>query len=147
MDVTRVNGKVVGQGRVPAAMSLHFTSNATFDIGTDLDSPVSLDYYDQAPFAFNGTIGTPRLLSLSVLASGFLATASFPVLAGLLDPEEKAAKSAAAKSTVGVGGRCSAGDAKDSAKRTAGIEDKGPLEKKGKDDSGPAKSAVKKAAD
>ena len=59
MDVTlRVNGEVVGQGRVPAAMSLHFTSNATFDIGTDLDSPVSLDYYDQAPFAFNGTIGT-----------------------------------------------------------------------------------------
>ena len=39
MDVTlRVNGEEVGQGRVPAAMSLHFTSNATFDIGTDLDS-------------------------------------------------------------------------------------------------------------
>ncbi len=92
-----------------------------------------------------------KLLSLSVLASGFLATASFPVLAGPLDPDctpEKAAKSAAAKSTVGVGGRCSAGEAaKDSAKRTAGIEDKGPLEKKGKDDSGPSKSAVKKAVD
>ncbi|MBK7675753.1 MAG: hypothetical protein IPJ27_13890 [Candidatus Accumulibacter sp.] len=92
-----------------------------------------------------------KLLSLSVLASGFLATASSPVLAGPLDPDctpEKAAKSAAAKSTVGVGGRCSAGEAaKDSAKRTAGIEDKGPLEKKGKDDSGPAKSAVKKAVD
>ena len=58
MDVTlKVNGEEVAQGRVPAAMSLHFTSNATFDIGTDLDSPVSLDYYDQAPFAFNGTIG------------------------------------------------------------------------------------------
>jgi arylsulfatase len=51
----------VGQGRVPAAMSLHFTSNATFDIGTDLDSPVSLDYFDQAPFAFNGTIGTTKI--------------------------------------------------------------------------------------
>jgi hypothetical protein len=62
MDVTlRVNGEVVGQGRVPAAMSLHFTSNATFDIGTDLDSPVSLDYYDQAPFTFNGTIGTTKI--------------------------------------------------------------------------------------
>ena len=58
MDITlKVNGDVVGQGRVPAAMSLHFGSNATFDIGTDLDSPVSLDYFDQAPFAFNGTIG------------------------------------------------------------------------------------------
>ena len=62
MDVTlRVNGEVVGQGRVPAAMSLHFTSNATFDIGTDLDSPVSLDYFDQAPFAFNGTIGATTI--------------------------------------------------------------------------------------
>ena len=58
MDVAlKVNGKEVAQGQVPAAMSLHFTSNATFDIGTDLDSPVSLDYFDQAPFAFNGTIG------------------------------------------------------------------------------------------
>ena len=62
MDVTlKVDGKVVAQGRVPAAMSLHFTSNATFDIGTDLDSPVSLDYYDQAPFAFNGRIGTTKI--------------------------------------------------------------------------------------
>jgi hypothetical protein len=92
-----------------------------------------------------------KLLSLSVLAAGLLATASFSALAGPLDPDctpEKAAKSAAAKSTVGVGGRCSAGEAaKDSAKRTAGVEDKGPLEKKGKDDSGPAKGAVKKAVD
>ena len=57
MQVTlRVNGKKVASGKVPAAMSLHFTSNATFDIGTDKDSPVSLDYYDKAPFTFNGTI-------------------------------------------------------------------------------------------
>ena len=63
MDVTlKVNGEVVAQGQVPAAMSLHFTSNATFDIGTDLDSPVSLDYFDQAPFAFNGTIGTTKIV-------------------------------------------------------------------------------------
>ncbi len=65
MDITlRVNGVVVGQGHVPAAMSLHFTSNATFDIGTDLDSPVSLDYYDQAPFAFNGLIGPTKIVYL-----------------------------------------------------------------------------------
>jgi arylsulfatase A-like enzyme len=62
MDITlRVNGEVVGQGRVPAAMSLHFTSNATFDIGADLDSPVALDYYDKAPFAFNGKIGKTEI--------------------------------------------------------------------------------------
>jgi arylsulfatase A-like enzyme len=51
MDVTlKVNGTAVAQGQVPAAMSLHFTSNATFDIGTDLDSPVSLDYFDWAVY-------------------------------------------------------------------------------------------------
>ena len=62
MDVSlKVNGREVAQGQVPAAMSLHFTSNATFDIGTDLDSPVSLDYFDQAPFAFNGTIGATTI--------------------------------------------------------------------------------------
>ena len=62
--ILRVNGEEVGQGRVPAAMSLHFTSNATFDLGTDLDSPVSLDYFDQAPFAFNGTMGTTKITYL-----------------------------------------------------------------------------------
>ena len=54
--------------------------------------------------------------------------------AGPLDPDctpEKAAKSAAAKSTVGVGGRCDAKEAaKDSGKKAVGVEDKGPLEKK-----------------
>ena len=58
MDITiKVNDKVVGQGQVPTAISLHFTTNESFDIGSDTSSPVSLDYYDQAPFAFNGRIG------------------------------------------------------------------------------------------
>ncbi len=62
IDVTlRVDGKEVGTGRVPNGMSLHFTSNATFDIGTDRDSPVSLDYFDEAPFSFNGTIGQTHI--------------------------------------------------------------------------------------
>jgi arylsulfatase len=65
MDITlRVDGNVVGQGTVPAAMSLHFTSNATFDIGIDLDSPVALDYYDRAPFPFNGAIGKTTIAYL-----------------------------------------------------------------------------------
>jgi arylsulfatase len=65
MDVTlKVNGTAVAQGQVPAAMSLHFTSNATLDIGSDEDSPVSLDYFDEAPFAFNGTIGTTKIAYL-----------------------------------------------------------------------------------
>jgi hypothetical protein len=66
MDITlRVNGEVVGHGLVPAAMSLHFTSNATFDIGIDTDSPVALDYYDQAPFPFTGTIGKTTIRYLN----------------------------------------------------------------------------------
>lgn len=57
----RVDGKEVGSGRVPNGMSLHFTSNASFDIGTDRDSPVSLEYYDKAPFSFNGKIGKTEI--------------------------------------------------------------------------------------
>ena len=48
--------------------------------------------------------------------------------AGLLDPDctaEKAAKSAAAKAAVGVGGRCSPAEAaKDTAKKATGIDGK-----------------------
>ena len=66
MDITlKANGKVIGQGKVPRAMSLHFTSNATFDIGMDLDSPVSPDYYDLAPCAFNGKIGKTKIWYLN----------------------------------------------------------------------------------
>ena len=70
-----------------------------------------------------------------IAASGLtVALASSAAFAGVVDPDctpEKAAKSAAAKSTVGVGGRCDAKEAtKDSGKRAAGIEDKGPIEKK-----------------
>jgi hypothetical protein len=65
--------------------------------------------------------------------------------AGVLDPNctaEKAAKSAAAKSTVGVGGRCDAKEAaKDSGKKAAGVEDKGPLEKKKSKNDTPAEKA------
>jgi hypothetical protein len=87
-----------------------------------------------------------KLFSLSLLVA-----ASFALQAGPIDPDctpEKAAKSAAAKVTVGVGGRCSASEAAmDTAKRTAGIEEKGLLEKKTGDDSGLAKDAVKKVVE
>jgi hypothetical protein len=71
--------------------------------------------------------------------------------AGPLDPDctpEKAAKSAAAKSTVGVGGRCDTKEAaKDSGKKAAGVEDKGLIEKKKHKNDTPAekaKDAIKK---
>jgi hypothetical protein len=53
---------------------------------------------------------------------------------GPLDPDctaEKAAKGAAAKATVGVGGRCSPKEAAaDQAKSAVGVDDKGSLGKK-----------------
>jgi hypothetical protein len=52
----RVNGMVVAEGKVPLSAPLLFTANDCLDIGTDLGSPVSLDYFDKAPFKFNGKI-------------------------------------------------------------------------------------------
>jgi hypothetical protein len=62
MDITlTVNGQVVAQGRVPITAALAFTANDCLDIGSDLGSPVSLEYFDQAPFAFNGKIITTKI--------------------------------------------------------------------------------------
>ena len=91
-----------------------------------------------------------RSLAASLLVLGLFAGHA---LAGVVDPDctpEKAAKSAAAKSTVGVGGRCGAGEAaKDTGKKAVGVEDKGPLEKKKHKNDTPAekaKDAAKSAA-
>ena len=55
LDVTlMVNGKEVAKGRVPVTAAVAFTANDALDFGSDLGSPVSLDYYDKAPFRFNG---------------------------------------------------------------------------------------------
>jgi arylsulfatase A-like enzyme len=53
----KVNGKEVATGKVPITAPLAFTANDCLDFGSDLGSPVSLDYFDQAPFKFNGTLG------------------------------------------------------------------------------------------
>ena len=51
-----VNGEQVGQGRIERSVPGTHTASETFDVGVDLGSPVSLDYYDRAPFRFNGEI-------------------------------------------------------------------------------------------
>ena len=67
--------------------------------------------------------------------------------AGVLDPDctaSKAAKSAAAKATVGVGGRCSPSEAaKDTAKKKTGIEGKVPSGKTADLTKGAAKAVLK----
>ena len=83
--------------------------------------------------------GTIRTAALTLA----LALASQAALSGIVDPDctaENAAKSAAAKATVGVGGRCSPAEAvKDTTKGAVGLEDKGPVEKAKEDVSNPLK--------
>ena len=52
----KVNGTNVGSGTVPISAPLLFTANDCLDIGVCLGGPVSLDYYDRAPFPFSGKI-------------------------------------------------------------------------------------------
>ena len=52
----RVNGTEAAKGRVPRTAVLGFTANDAFDVGTDSYSPVSLAYFDRAPFTFSGRI-------------------------------------------------------------------------------------------
>jgi hypothetical protein len=52
----KVNGAVTAKGVVPVSAPLLFSANDCLDIGTCLGSPVSIDYYDKAPFPFDGTI-------------------------------------------------------------------------------------------
>jgi arylsulfatase A-like enzyme len=59
--VLKVNGTEVASGVVPVSAPLGFTANDCLDFGIDLGSPVGLEYYDQAPFAFNGTIEQVRV--------------------------------------------------------------------------------------
>jgi hypothetical protein len=83
-----------------------------------------------------------QLMAGAGLTFTLLSTTAF---AGPIDPDctaEKAAKSAAAKSTVGVGGRCDPKEAaKDSGKKAAGVEEKGPIEKKKSKNDTPAEKA------
>jgi len=54
--VLKVNDKEVASGEVPVSAPLGFTANDALDFGADLGSPVGMEYYDQAPFEFNGRI-------------------------------------------------------------------------------------------
>jgi arylsulfatase A-like enzyme len=54
--ILKVNSKEVASGVVPVSAPLGFTANDALDFGIDLGSPVGIEYYDQAPFKFNGKI-------------------------------------------------------------------------------------------
>ncbi|MFZ0612764.1 MAG: sulfatase-like hydrolase/transferase, partial [Desulfobacterales bacterium] len=51
-----VDGQEVARADVKLTVPLAFTATETFDVGMDLGSPVSPNYYDRRPFAFTGKI-------------------------------------------------------------------------------------------
>jgi hypothetical protein len=54
--VIKVDSKEVARTTVKRTVPAAFTASETFDVGVDLGSPVSIDYFDRRPFAFNGAI-------------------------------------------------------------------------------------------
>jgi hypothetical protein len=50
--VLKVDGAEVARTTVQRTVPAAFTASETFDVGVDLGSPVSLDYFDRRPFAF-----------------------------------------------------------------------------------------------
>lgn len=51
-----INGREVARGTVERTIPASFTASETFDVGLDTNSPVADDYFDKAPFAFNGKL-------------------------------------------------------------------------------------------
>lgn len=56
-----LNGAEIGRARIPYTAPITFTASETLDVGQDRGSPVSLDYFEQAPYAFNGKVHSVRI--------------------------------------------------------------------------------------
>jgi arylsulfatase len=54
--VISVDGGEVARTTVKRTVPAAFTASETFDVGMDLGSPVSLDYFDRRPFKFDGNV-------------------------------------------------------------------------------------------
>jgi arylsulfatase len=59
--VLRVDGAEVTRTEVARTVPAAFTASETFDVGVDLGSPVSLDYFDRRPFPFDGQINSVQV--------------------------------------------------------------------------------------
>ena len=51
-----INGKEAAKGKLQRTILLFFTASETFDVGMDTASPVADDYFDKAPFKFEGNL-------------------------------------------------------------------------------------------
>jgi arylsulfatase len=54
--VLKVDGQEVARTMVKRTVPAAFSASETFDVGVDLGSTVSLDYFERRPFRFDGTI-------------------------------------------------------------------------------------------
>ena len=54
--VLKVDGQEVARTTVKRTVPAAFSASETFDVGVDLGSPVSLDYFERRPFRFDGRI-------------------------------------------------------------------------------------------
>jgi arylsulfatase A-like enzyme len=54
--VVKVDGQEVGRTTVKRTVPAAFSASETFDVGVDLGSTVSTDYFDRRPFRFDGKI-------------------------------------------------------------------------------------------
>lgn len=51
-----MDGQEVGRTTVKRTVPGAFSASETFDVGVDLGSTVSIDYFERRPFRFDGTI-------------------------------------------------------------------------------------------
>ena len=51
-----VDGTAVAEGRIAQTVGVRFSLDETFDVGSDMGTPVVEDYVDKMPFAFTGTL-------------------------------------------------------------------------------------------
>jgi hypothetical protein len=59
--IVEADGREALRLSVPRTVPGAFTASESFDVGVDLGSPVSLDYFDKAPFRFEGSIRSVRV--------------------------------------------------------------------------------------
>ncbi len=60
--VLSVDGREVARTLVKMTVPAAFTASESFDVGVDLGSPVSRDYFERRPFQFDGRIGTVQVV-------------------------------------------------------------------------------------
>jgi len=51
-----INGEEAASVTIPLTVPSAFTAAETFDVGSDTCSPVANDYFEKAPFPFEGTL-------------------------------------------------------------------------------------------